>query len=85
MALAAEFHIDILGPLPEIPAEIAGAGIIDNKNMNHRWIDAFNARDWSTERAVRSADFKAYLSGAPQPLNNDAWAGFMKEVHRVVP
>jgi steroid delta-isomerase-like uncharacterized protein len=79
MALAAEFHIDILGPLPEIPAEIAGAGIIDNKNMNHRWIDAFNARDWSTERAVRAEDFKAYLSGAPEPLNNQAWAGFMKE------
>lgn len=49
----------------------------DLKRLNHRWIEAFNQRDWATEKAVRTPDFRAYLSGAPQPLNAEGWDGFM--------
>ena len=49
----------------------------DLKALNHRWIVAFNERDWETERAVRSEDFRAILTGAPEPLDNAAWSGFM--------
>ena len=36
----------------------------DLKRLNHRWIHAFNERDWETEKAVRMPDFRAFLSGA---------------------
>lgn len=80
---AARYGIDILGPLPEEP-ETSGNGHReaqeggDPKTLNRRWIAAFNERDWETERAVRSNDFRAILSGAPAPLDNDAWSGFLK-------
>lgn len=78
MELAAKHRIDILGPLPEAPegfsASAKPAGL---KSLNHRWIQAFNDRDWKTEAAVRTPDFRAYMSGAPEPLNHDAWSGFM--------
>jgi steroid delta-isomerase-like uncharacterized protein len=79
MAVAAKYKIDILGPLPE---QVGEAGIesvpaADNKSMNLRWIQAFNERDWQTETAHRGPDFRAYMSGAKEPLNNDTWAGFM--------
>lgn len=79
MAVAAKYKVDILGPLPETPRELtekAKAGT-DLKNLNHRWIRAFNERDWETERAVRSPNFQAHLSGATEPLDNNAWSGFM--------
>jgi len=83
MQLAAKHHIDIHGPLPEDTwqSEASATPITlsptDLKALNHRWIDAFNQRDWATERAIRAADFQANLSGNPQPLDNDGWSGFM--------
>ena|ERR1044071_6567353 len=50
----------------------------DNKSLNRRWIDAFNNKDWESETACRSADYQAHMSGAPAPLGNDQWAGFMQ-------
>jgi len=79
MALAAKYGIDIHGPLPEAPdgfgSEANETG--DLKNLNHRWIQAFNDRDWQAERAVRGDDFRAYLSGFPESLDNTAWSDFM--------
>ena len=49
----------------------------DNKTLNLRWIQAFNERDWQAETACRSRDFQAFVSGATEPLNADAWAAFM--------
>lgn len=81
MTLAAKYGIDIHGPLPEEPDgftdEATPAG--DLKSLNHRWLQAFNDRDWKTESAVRSANFQAYLSGAPGPLDNAAWSRFMAD------
>jgi len=80
---AARYGIDILGPLPEEP-ETSGKGQGeahpggDPKSLNRRWIAAFNERDWESERAVRGDDFRAILSGAPAPLDNDAWSGFLQ-------
>jgi steroid delta-isomerase-like uncharacterized protein len=85
MEAAAKFEIEIHGPLPEEPVEFASAGSTDLKGLNHRWIDAFNARDWAAERAVRSDDFKAILSGAPEPLDNNAWSGFMQHFTAAFP
>ena len=79
MMLAAKYGIDVHGPLPEEPEgfvrEANSTG--DLKSLNHRWIQAFNDRDWQTESAVRSENFRAYLSGIPEPLDNAAWSGFM--------
>lgn len=83
IATAARYGIDILGPLPEEPEttgnrrgeEHAGG---DPKALNRRWIQAFNERDWEAERAVRDNSFRATLSGAPGPLDNDAWSGFLQ-------
>ena len=79
---AARYGIDILGPLPEEPESSANshreAEAGDLKSLNRRWIAAFNERNWETERAVRSDDFRAILSGAPAPLDNEAWSGFLK-------
>ncbi len=79
METAARYGIDILGPLPEEPESIsnAAAASTDPKALNRRWIEAFNDRNWETERAVRTDDFRAILSGAPAPLDNAAWSGFM--------
>jgi len=79
MMLAEKFGIDIHGPLPEEPEGFRGeeSAASDLKQLNHRWIQAFNDRDWQTERAVRSEGFLAYLSGIEEPLDNAAWSGFM--------
>jgi len=86
IALAAKYHIDIHGPLPEQPQASGGQAKRDNnavdsadgnKSLNLRWIEAFNERDWKSETAARSPDFQAFMSGAKEPLNADAWAGFM--------
>jgi len=79
MAVAAKYQVDILGPLPETPRDLTQQANASRelKHLNHRWIQAFNERDWETERAVRSPKFEAHLSGAAEPLDNDAWSGFM--------
>jgi len=87
IATAAQYHIDILGPLPEEPADFAHSANApkDNKTLNHLWIEAFNARDWTAERAFRSDKFRAVMSGSPLPLDNNAWSGFMKEFTTAFP
>jgi steroid delta-isomerase-like uncharacterized protein len=47
------------------------------KELNERWIEAFNERDWETERACRTDDFLAHMSAAPGPLDNEGWSDFM--------
>jgi len=49
----------------------------DNKNLNLRWIQAFNDRDWPKEAACRTSDYVAHMQGAPEPLDAQGWAGFM--------
>ena len=49
----------------------------DNKNLNLRWIQAFNERDWATEAACRTDDYEAHMQGAPGPLDAAGWASFM--------
>ena len=57
----------------------------DHNDLNRRWIEAFNARDWGTEAACRSADYRAHMSGAPGPLDSAAWDGFMQSFTRAFP
>ncbi len=87
MELAAKYQIDILGPLPEMPESFnrQEKAATDLKSLNIRWIQAFNDRDWKVESAVRSPDFRAFLSGAPDPLDNDAWSGFMTDFTTAFP
>jgi hypothetical protein len=77
--LAEKFGIDVHGPLPEEPEGLGGEenAASDLKRLNHRWIQAFNNRDWQTESAVRSETSRASLSGVEEPLDNAAWSGFM--------
>ncbi len=77
MELAAKYHIDIHGPLPEMPESVASQVKGGNQSLNLRWIQAFNQRDWDLEKALRTPDFQAHLSGAPAPLDSDAWSGFL--------
>ncbi len=78
MELAAKYNVDILGPLPEEPEGFGGQeNNADLKSLNVRWIQAFNERDWKTEKAIRTPDFRAYVSGTPGPLDADAWSGFL--------
>ncbi|HEY2138659.1 MAG TPA: ester cyclase, partial [Chthoniobacterales bacterium] len=90
IATAAKYGVDIHGPLPEEPAESANHAVLphtaaDLKALIARWIQAFNDRDWKTEREVRSDSFQANLSGTPFPLDNDAWTGFMTEFTNAFP
>ena len=78
MATAAKYKIDIHGPLPEMPEGFSEGEVGDDlKDLNYRWIQAFNERDWKTERAVRSPEFRAHLSGMTQPLDHEGWSDFM--------
>jgi steroid delta-isomerase-like uncharacterized protein len=79
MTLAAQFGIDIHGPLPEEPEGFSStpAPDADLKSLHHRWIQSFNDRDWQTESAIRAESFRAWLSGMDQPLDNEAWSGFL--------
>jgi steroid delta-isomerase-like uncharacterized protein len=77
MALAAKYHLDIHGPLPQEPEGFGGQEERDLKSLNLRWIQAFNERDWKLEAAIRTPDFRAFLSGTKEPLDADAWSGFM--------
>src|SRR5581483_9071797 len=74
MTLATKYGIDIHGPLPEMPEGFAAEGNPAEglKELNYRWIKAFNERDWETERAIRGANFQANLSGAKDPMNGVA-------------
>ena len=78
MTLAAQFGIDILGPLPQEPEGFgcSGPAVHDLKSLNLQWIKAFNKRDWKSESSFRSADFRAELSGIGS-LDSAAWGGFM--------
>jgi steroid delta-isomerase-like uncharacterized protein len=49
----------------------------DNKDLNVRWIQAFNDRDWTAEAGYRTGDYVAHMQGAPGPLDSQGWAGFM--------
>ena len=49
----------------------------DNKNLNLRWIQAFNERDWPAEAGCRTSDYVAHMQGAPGILDSQGWAGFM--------
>jgi steroid delta-isomerase-like uncharacterized protein len=49
----------------------------DNKNLNDRWIQAFNERDWSTEKDCRGHGFRAHVSGGTPPLDSAGWEGFL--------
>lgn len=79
MMLAAKYGIDIHGPLPEQPDTFTAEAqpTADLKTLNHCWIQAFNDRDWKTESTVRGENFRAYLSGFPEPLDNAGWSEFM--------
>jgi steroid delta-isomerase-like uncharacterized protein len=79
LAAAARYQIDIHGPLPEEPEGLArrATPTADLKRLNHQWVQAFNERDWEMERAIRTPDFQAYLSGAPEPLGAEAWSAFL--------
>ncbi len=56
-----------------------------HKELNLRWIEAFNQRDWPLEASFRSAGFQAFLSGSKEPLNADGWAGFMASITAAFP
>jgi steroid delta-isomerase-like uncharacterized protein len=49
----------------------------DNKNLNLRWIQVFNERDWTAEADYRTNDYVAHMQGAPGPLDAQGWTGFM--------
>jgi steroid delta-isomerase-like uncharacterized protein len=49
----------------------------ENKNLNVRWIEAFNERDWPAEAGYRTDDYVAHMQGAPGPLDSQGWAGFL--------
>ena len=57
----------------------------DHNDLNRRWIEAFNKRDWGTEAACRTADYQAHTSGAPGPLDAAGWAGFMQSFTTAFP
>lgn len=40
----------------------------DHKGLNARWVEAWNARDWTAEAACRTQDYVAHMSGVPVPL-----------------
>lgn len=79
MEAATRFGMTIHGPLPEEEPEqsTADSPANDPKTQTYRWIEAFNARDWENERALRTDGFQAALSGTPEPLNNEAWSAFL--------
>jgi len=87
ISVAAKYQVDILGPLPETPLELTAKANAsrDLTTLNHRWINAFNERDWETERAVRSPNFQAHLSGSAEALDNNAWSGFMMAFTKAFP
>ena len=61
------------------------APVRDLKGLNRSWIHAFNERDWTMEKTFRTPNFRAHLSGTPEPLNSDAWAGFLMAFTQAFP
>ncbi len=57
----------------------------DLTGLNRSWIHAFNERDWNAEKTLRTPNFRAHLSGVPEPLNSDAWAGFLMSFTQAFP
>jgi len=55
------------------------------KNLNARWIQAFNERDWAAEAACRTPDYVAHVSAAPGPLDGNGWAAFMGQFTTAFP
>lgn len=51
--------------------------IEENKAVVRRWFQAFNDRDLAAEEAARSADFAAYVPGAPAALDGEGWKSFI--------
>lgn len=87
MQLAVQYGIDIHGPLPEEPEGTVTKAPMpsDLKSLNYRWIDAFNRQDWVAESAARGPGYKAYLSGAKEPLDNEGWGQFMQHFTSAFP
>jgi predicted ester cyclase len=50
-----------------------------NKAVSRRWIDVFNARDDEGEADVRAPGYIAHAPASlePEPLNSEAWTGFL--------
>lgn len=48
-----------------------------NKSLNERWVEAFNARDWASEAACRTADYRAHTPGSLVPLDASGWGAFL--------
>jgi steroid delta-isomerase-like uncharacterized protein len=57
----------------------------ENKGLNRRWIEAFNARDWGAEGASRTGDYRAHVSGAPGPLDGAGWEVFLRQFTTAFP
>ncbi len=77
--VAEKYQISIHGPLPAVPEALVGhtRAPHDLEELNRRWIQAFNDRDWETERTLLRPEFRAYLSGITAPLDLDGWSGFI--------
>lgn len=87
LTLATKYGIAIHGPLPDMPKTLDHPAVPtqDLKHWNHRWLQAFNDRDWNTEAALRHSGFRAYLSGAREPLDSNAWSGFLLSFTQAFP
>lgn len=57
----------------------------ENNSLNLRWIQAFNERDWTSEGACRTADYRAHVPAAPAPLDHAGWGAFMQSFTTAFP
>lgn len=57
----------------------------ENNELNLRWIEAFNDRDWTAESDCRAADYVAHVPAAPEPLDNAGWEAFMESFTTAFP
>lgn len=57
----------------------------ENNSLNLRWIQAFNERDWATEAACRSVDYRAHVPVSPEPLDHAGWGAFMESFTAAFP
>ena len=49
----------------------------EHKAVVRGWFQALNARDLAAEEAGRAGDFRAYVPGAPAPLDGEGWKSFI--------
>lgn len=77
--VADQYQISIHGPLPAVPDALADQARVPHplEQLNRRWIQAFNDRDWATERTLLRPEFRAHLSGAPEPMDLTGWVAFI--------